>query len=183
MIKHIHIWLLLIMGYIPVYSQTLSVTFSKTETMCELGKAEITVISGATPITITWSTGELTNSINQLKPGDYSIEIKDNAMHDTIINFKIEELICEPTPGNHFTPNADGYNDSWSIGRLDYFPDFELFVYNRWGQLVHQQANQYIPWDGKSLSLPTPDGTYYYILYFSKSNKKKFIKGDITILR
>lgn len=171
------------MGYISAYSQNLSVTFSKTETMCEPGKAEVTILSGALPISIVWSTGGIMNSVNQLPPGDYSVEIKDNLMNDTIIQFKIEDLICEPTPENHFTPNADGYNDTWSISRLEYFPDFELFIYNRWGQLIHQQANQYVPWDGRSLNLPTPDATYYYVLYLSKSNRKKIIKGDITILR
>jgi hypothetical protein len=43
--------------------------------------------------------------------------------------------------------------------------------------------NQYIPWDGSSLNIPLPDATYYYVLFFSKSDKKNFIKGDISIIK
>jgi hypothetical protein len=28
-----------------------------------------------------------------------------------------------------------------------------------------------------------PDATYYYILYFSQTDKNKFIKGAVSILR
>lgn len=181
--KYIYILLFIFIGLVSIDAQELFVTFLKTETMCELGKAEINIVSGAQPISVLWSNGSLSYSIDQLSAGSYSVEIKDNLMKDTIIRFNIDELICEPVPEGHFTPNSDGYNDLWSIGRLEYFPDFELFVYNRWGQLIHHQLNQYVPWDGKSLSSPLPDATYYYILYLSKSDKNKFVKGDVTIIR
>lgn len=183
MMRFIYIPLLIVIGFTSSKAQELSVKFSKTETMCELAKAEISIISGAQPINILWSNGSIMNSIDQLPVGTYSVEITDNLMRDTVIAFNIEEIICEPSPEGHFTPNADGYNDTWSIGRIEHFPEYELYVYNRWGQLVHHQLNQYIPWDGKSLGLPLPDATYYYILYLSKSDKKKLVKGDITIIR
>ena len=92
-------------------------------------------------------------------------------------------MVCEPIPETHFTPNGDDYNDTWNITKINLFPDFELFVYNRWGQLVHHQKNEYIPWDGKTLIIPVPDATYYYILYLSKNDRNKFIKGPVSIIR
>ena len=164
-------------------AQGLLVDFTKTERECELAQASVNIITGATPINFTWSTGDVTREIKGLAEGNYSVYVKDDQNNDTTIYFTIETLICEPNPENHFTPNFDGYNDTWNIGQLENFPDFELFVYNRWGQLVHSQAKQYIPWEGRSLTLPLPDATYYYILYLDKSNKNKFIKGDISIIR
>lgn len=184
MINYYYILIFIITGFTSVTAQDLYVELTKTERPCELGAASVDIIKGAQPVHILWSTGSTGTHIEDIeKEGAYSVEIKDDHNHDTTIYFTIGTIICEPIVQNHFTPNNDGYNDTWSIGRLEKFPEFELYVYNRWGQLIHYQANQYIPWDGRSLTIPTPDATYYYILYFSKSNKNKFIKGDVTIVR
>lgn len=183
MIKYPYILILIFVELTVAYSQNLSVSFIKTEKVCELGEATVTIISGAQPVHILWSNGSILNSIDQLEEGDYSVKITDDQNNDTTLFFTIGKLICEPVAENHFTPNSDGFNDTWSISRLENFPEFDLFVYNRWGQQVHHQMNVYSPWDGRNFSLPLPDATYYYILYFSKTDKNKFIKGDISIIR
>ncbi|MBC7695417.1 MAG: gliding motility-associated C-terminal domain-containing protein [Burkholderiales bacterium] len=183
MIKYLHTYLLIVSGFAGLNAQNLYIEFSKTEKECELAKASVTVITGAQPLQFLWSNGAVSDEVDGLEEGNYNVYVKDGQNNDTTIYFRVETLVCEPRPENHFTPNYDGYNDTWSISRLENFPDFELFVYNRWGQLVHSQQNQYIPWDGRSVTFPLPDATYYYILYLEKSNKKKFIKGDISIIR
>ena len=50
---------------------------------------------------------------------------------------------------NAFTPNADGKNDFLhpiprGIKKIDYFR-----VYNRWGQLLYESAQEYPGWDGR----------------------------------
>ncbi|MBP9069144.1 MAG: gliding motility-associated C-terminal domain-containing protein [Bacteroidia bacterium] len=161
-------------------SQTLSVQFSKLDQSCEKGSAGVQILSGKQPITIQWSTG-VTNvsSINDLVEGDYSVTVKDSVLKDTVINFKIEKLECKVIVANHFTPNGDNYNDAWQIAQTTYYPEFELYVFNKWGQQVHSQKGTYIPWDGGVVA----DGTYYYVFYFKGSDKNKFLKGDVTILR
>ena len=181
--KYYYILIIVIIKLTTVYSQNLSVTFSKTERECDLGEASVTIISGVQPVHYLWSNGAITSSVGQLEEGPYWVKITDSQNQDTTINFTIKKAICEPMAENYFTPNSDGYNDVWGISRLENFPNFDLFVYNRWGQQVHHQTNLYFPWDGRSLSLPLPDATYYYILYFSKTDKNKFIKGDVSIIR
>lgn len=182
MIRYYYICIFVLINIIKISAQDFSVNFSKSEKACEPGSAKVDVVS-AHPVQILWSNGLNSSNINQLEAGDYNVTVSDEFEHDTTIFFSIETITCEPVAQNHFTPNDDGFNDTWSISRLENFPEFELYVYNRWGQLVHRQANQYIPWDGRSLTLPLPDATYYYILYFSKNDKNKFIKGDISIIR
>lgn len=182
MIKYIYIVCFLCVVF-ATQAQDLSVTFNKQEEPCQLAEASITIITAPPPVHYLWSNGAITSSVDGLEPGDYSVKVTDDHNKDTTIYFNIEELICEPTPETHFTPNSDGFNDTWSIGRINNFPDFDLFVYNRWGQQVHHQSLTYIPWDGRSLGLPLPDATYYYILFFSKTDKNKFIKGPISIIR
>jgi gliding motility-associated-like protein len=68
-----------------------------------------------------------------------------------------------------FSPNGDGVNDYWVIQGVTDFPDSELSVFNRWGNLVYQKAPYDNSWDGRASSSvfgsdELPEGTYYYIL-------------------
>ena len=183
MIKHyLHI-AIVFCSILKISAQDLSVNLIKIDSECSLGKASVQIITGAQPVNYLWSNGSVNSNIEQLEEGDYSVKVTADNLKDTTINFKIETLVCEPIPENHFTPNGDDYNDTWNITKINLFPDFELFVYNRWGQLVHHQKNEYIPWDGKTSIIPVPDATYYYILYLSKNDRNKFIKGPVSIIR
>jgi gliding motility-associated-like protein len=166
-----------------IKAQDLVVSLSKTDKECEPGKASITVTSGTVPYQYAWSNASVMDYVENLEAGSYTVTVTDARAHDTTIVFTIEESICEPVPEKYFSPNGDSVHDSWRISRLNYFPDFDLYVYNRWGQQVHHQSNQYIPWDGTHLGLPLPDATYYYILFLSKTDKNKILKGDVSIIR
>lgn len=166
-----------------VNAQSLSVSLQVKEKPCQLGEATITIETGLSPIQYEWSNGAILSSVENLETGDYSVKVTDANSQDTTINFHVENPVCEPVPETHFTPNNDGYNDTWNISLINNFPEFDLYVYNRWGQQVHHQTGNYIPWDGKNLTLPLPDATYYYVLYFSRSNKHQFVKGAVSIIR
>jgi gliding motility-associated-like protein len=167
------------------FSQTaLSVSFTKVNESCLKGKAYVNISGGTSPYKINWSTGDSNIvSIKDLVEGSYSVVVKDAANKDTLINFSIVNEGCLVSVSNHFTPNDDGYNDTWYILHLEFYPEFELFVYNRSGQLVHHQTETYIPWNGTWLGTKVPDATYYYVLYLNKKEKHEFLKGDLTILR
>lgn len=182
MIKSLYIFILFLAAVIT-HAQNLNVSFTKVERECVLGEASVVATTLSQPIQYLWSNGAITSSVDGLEPGDYNVKVTADNGRDTIVFFSIKEIICEPSPENNFTPNYDGFNDTWSISRINNFPEFDLFVYNRWGQQVHHQSSTYIPWDGRSIGIPLPDATYYYILYFSSSDKSKFVKGDISIIR
>lgn len=94
------------------------------------------------------------------------------------------ELRHELTIGNVFTPNADGYNDTFFIIKLEMYPENTFTVYNRWGQRVYRQAHYRNNWDGRANGKDLPAGTYFFELEIrSKRAKNPFIKGPVTILR
>lgn len=167
---------------------------SKSDEECSKGTAglQIDTIKTTDILTIDWSTGA-TNvfSINNLDAGNYSVHViikekPDTVLitkKDTTINFKIEKIECPVVVSNHFTPNGDNYNDYLQISNIANYPKFELFIFNKWGQQVHSQKEKYTPWDGTWNGINVPDQTYYYVFYFDGGNKKKVLKGDITILR
>lgn len=180
--KYLFIIIISIIGF-KTLAQSMEISISVTDKECNLGTASVFVISGNSPFQIEWHNGETGNSIDSLESGNYQVTIKDALNNDTTLSFSIANIECKPSPATHFTPNDDGYNDVWNILKTEYFPEFELFVYNRWGQLIHYQLDKYIPWDGKNQGIPLPDATYFYVLYFSKIDKSKFIKGEVSILR
>jgi len=81
-----------------------------------------------------------------------------------------------------FSPNGDAINDTFIIPGLGYlFPNFEMEIFNRWGNKVYTYNNEGrsepIWWDGYSEGRLTvggnnslPTGTYYYVLYFNQDN-------------
>ncbi|MEO0040877.1 MAG: hypothetical protein RL329_325 [Bacteroidota bacterium] len=84
---------------------------------------------------------------------------------------------------NAFTPNGDSKNDVFYIKNLENFPNAELMVFNRWGDLLYQAANYQNDWQGHNKNgEPLAEGTYYYILRLNLA-EGKIIKGDVTILR
>ena len=82
-----------------------------------------------------------------------------------------------------FTPNGDGKNDVWEIGFLDYYPQIEVSVYNRWGEELFYSKGYQTPWDGTFNGKNMPVGTYYYLIKLNIEEEKKPITGPITIIR
>lgn len=83
---------------------------------------------------------------------------------------------CEVTAPNIITPNNDGFNDALVFGGLEAFPGSLLQVYNRWGNLVFEDANYSNNWMGDAL----PEGTYFYVL---NVNGGKPVSSSLAIIR
>ena len=64
-----------------------------------------------------------------------------------------------------FTPNNDGKNDAWEIV-VRQVESLELFVYNRWGEIVHSSISLDDPWTGNvnGGNYIAPDGMYNWVL-------------------
>jgi gliding motility-associated-like protein len=65
---------------------------------------------------------------------------------------------------NGFSPNGDTKNDFFKIENIELFPDSDLKVFNRWGNLVFQTTGYQNDWDGSFNGKQLPDGTYFYRL-------------------
>jgi len=47
-----------------------------------------------------------------------------------------------------FTPNNDGYNDYWQIKGIKKYPNSNIFIFNRYGQLLKKLSASSLGWDG-----------------------------------
>ncbi len=48
-----------------------------------------------------------------------------------------------------FTPNADGKNDFFKPSMFGNIKQYQLYVYNKWGQIVFTATDPAKGWDGK----------------------------------
>lgn len=88
---------------------------------------------------------------------------------------------------NGITPNGDGSNDVFMIPQIeatpDAYPDSELIIFNRWGDVLYKASPYNNDWAGTNNNGDELlEGTYYYVLRLD-TREGEFIKGDITILR
>jgi gliding motility-associated-like protein len=87
---------------------------------------------------------------------------------------------------NAFTPNNDGFNDEFSIVLRSFdVEQFELTIFNRWGQQVFYSDSQTEAWDGRHQSTPVEMGVYVWkIQVFSVAdNEMKQFLGHVSVVR
>lgn len=95
----------------------------------------------------------------------------------------IVEVIPDIIIINGFTPNGDGVNDTWELDFAIYFPDIEVFVFNRWGEELFRSSGYAVPWDGRFKGKNLPVGTYYYIIQLNDNKYPDPFSGPLTIMR
>jgi gliding motility-associated-like protein len=84
---------------------------------------------------------------------------------------------------NTFTPDGDEYNNEFRpiLGNIR---EFEMLIFDRWGEIVYEMTSLDDYWDGTYNKLPCQDGTYVWKLkYTDFANNKKEITGHINLLR
>lgn len=82
---------------------------------------------------------------------------------------------------NAFSPDGDGKNDTWEVKNIDAFPDNDLKIFDRSGNLVYRMSgyNSSKYWDGQNVS----SGTYIYILRVKIDGQDQHFKGSITMVK
>lgn len=82
-----------------------------------------------------------------------------------------------------FTPNGDNLNDHFDVNG-HYIVDFELSIFNRWGELMYTTTDIGEGWDGVYKGNPMPEGTYTFIANITDRAGRQFKKsGSVLLLR
>ena len=87
----------------------------------------------------------------------------------------------------YFTPNGDGYNDTWNIYGIAGQPDAKVFVFDRYGKLLKQLSPTGNGWDGTYNGSPMPSSDYWFTVEYREPNgasgTKKTFKAHFTLKR
>lgn len=151
--------------------------------------AQLNGIAGGTDVSYTWTpvynitdAGILNPVVTPDSDTTYTLTVTSNngcgSAADRVF-IRVYKKIIIP---NAFSPNNDGINDTWKIAKLDTYPDADISVFNRYGQLVFKSRGYAKEWNGQYNGQPLPVGTYYYVIDL-KTGFGKNPSGWIVILR
>ncbi len=88
---------------------------------------------------------------------------------------------------NAFTPNNDSKNDLYvGVGETEYIQDFEMLIWNRWGEIIFQTNDPTEGWNGlkNNVGKPVPLGAYIvFVKYIDGRGELQEIKGTATVVR
>ena len=85
---------------------------------------------------------------------------------------------------NAFSPDGDGINDLFKISGQGIM-DFQIEIYNRWGQMVYKSFDLSSGWDGTFNGKKLPTGTFVYKIKTSKYGVElELVKsGTVALVR
>ena len=82
-----------------------------------------------------------------------------------------------------FSPNADGVNDAWTIPNIGSFPNCEVSVFDRWGELIFYSQGYTTPWDGTYKQTVVQPGMYTYQIRTGRRSLPTTYRGQLTLIR
>ncbi|WP_298224833.1 T9SS type B sorting domain-containing protein [Flavobacterium sp.] len=102
--------------------------------------------------------------------GEHTVTVTDPDGCTNLI--EIVNVIGYP---HYFTPNDDGYHDTWNIDGLPEDHPGVIYIYDRYGKLIKQISTLGTGWDGTYNENRLPSTDYWFTIdYFEKNQMKQF---------
>ena len=135
----------------------------------EDGTITVSIDGGDSPFTYLWSDpfNQTSATAIGLTEDTYTVTVTDAIGCNLTVSEAITHIEGCLFIADALTPNGDGYNDEWIVGGLLDFPQSEVKVYNRWGQLLFFSDEGDVHWDGRFNNQRLPVADYYYTIELS----------------
>jgi gliding motility-associated-like protein len=98
------------------------------------------------------------NTFTNLLEGEYTVYVKDLNGCGTVKSPFV--LLNYP---KYFTPNGDGYNDTWHIELSNFEPNFIVTIFDRFGKLITRLKSAGPGWDGMYNGQTVPSTDYWFV--------------------
>lgn len=82
---------------------------------------------------------------------------------------------------NTFTPNGDNLNDEFRPILPDSIKNYELFIFNRWGELIFSTTDKEKGWDGSHQGKEVPNDIYIWKIRYTATDETKTIIGHVHV--
>lgn len=114
-----------------------------------------------------------------LENGTYTAYVRDLQGCDIL---SVPNLFAVTYP-NFFTPNGDGYHDTWNIFGLDDSYAANINIYDRYGKLLKQISPNGSGWDGTYNGNILPSTDYWFKIEYTEDNVRKEFKSHFSLIR
>jgi gliding motility-associated-like protein len=108
--------------------------------------------------------------------------VNGKVSHSNVLKIPIQAFFFVPTA---FTPNGDGINDKLEIkGRFGRVQNFNLSIFNRWGEEIFSSTDRNQMWDGFLENSPALIGSYFFKLKVILTDGEVLINnGNFELIR
>ena len=105
----------------------------------------------------------------------------NQCINDTQFSVFVEPSFVVTIP-TAFSPNGDGKNEDWGpVGVLQGVTDYELLIFNRWGEILFQTNDVNARWDGTYMGDPVPEGFYQYNMRYTDFLVTKWVNKRASV--
>ncbi len=126
------------------------------------GELEVISGGGTGPFAFLWEFGsEKENQLLGLSKGEYDVSVTDRFGCVSLGTGIVKEAAPEVRFPTGYYPDRDD-NSFLAVSNCEL--NFQLWIYNRWGQLIYSGAEG---WDGMISGSTAPSGTYSYQMQYS----------------
>ncbi|MEM6806254.1 MAG: PKD domain-containing protein, partial [Bacteroidota bacterium] len=181
-------------GYIELYPIP-EASFYADPAVSNMLNPRISFINTSTDATnFIWDFGDGNTSLEEAPEhvyadtGTYQVFLEvqnDGGCRDTFsTEVMIQDFLTFYAP-TAFTPNGDGNNDRFEPRGNFIDPEsLDLFIFNRWGNLIFESRGYPVSWDGTSKGKAVPMGTYVWrVVLRDQNNRPREYAGSVTVLR
>ncbi|MDI1306286.1 MAG: T9SS type B sorting domain-containing protein [bacterium] len=114
------------------------------------------------------------NQFSNIISGQYTVSVRDKNGCGTVT----DEVYLFMYP-KFFTPNGDGYNDTWKIKFSDFEAGVTIKIFDRYGKFITELQNN-IGWNGTVNSHELPATDYWFVV--TRANGKEY-RGHFSLKR
>ena len=179
-------------SYLATQSGDYTVTVTNNITNCQRIASTVVIESAPPVITATVTSMAFANNhiieVEAIGNGDYEYSLDNGSWQDsnTFENVSLGEHLVTVRDKygcgfsnatvtvmdypKFFTPNGDGYNDTWNITGIYAQPNAQIFIFDRFGKLLKQLRPSGKGWNGtfKGYNLPAAD--YWFTVKYIEPN-------------
>ena len=122
---------------------------------------------------------QTSNVFSNVPTGEHYVTIQDT---NGCTNILLEHIFTIGYP-HYFTPNADGYHDTWNIWALEDQPNCEINIFDRYGKVLKTIRPSGEGWDGTFNGNNLPSTDYWFTVKFSENNIEKIYRAHFSLKR
>ncbi|MFV8346855.1 T9SS type B sorting domain-containing protein [Flavobacterium sp. ZB4P13] len=168
----------------------------------------ITVAPSNTLVDVNWTVTEAFAknqivTINATAAGDYLYQLDDGPFQESpvfeYVSLGTHSITVQDKNGcslpitrnnvlvvnypKFFTPNSDGYNDTWNIFALQDQSSSKILIFDRYGKFLKEIFPNGSGWDGTYIGQPMPANDYWFSIEYTEQDIPKKFKSHFSLKR
>jgi len=127
--------------------------------------------------------GEILNNrgvFENVSPGIHTVRVYDKKGNTSCDALQINDILTIDYP-RFFTPNGDGFNDSWRIEGLD--SSVKIYIFDRYVKVLTKLKGGDLGWDGNYNGRPMFSDDYWFTIDYLEGSSRKIFKAHFSIKR